>query len=318
MLIPKKLSEPAGFAVRDAQEASTSPRRHLRRCSPAAYDRGVGARYGTSSWSEKGWVGSFYPRGLRPRDFLSHYAQCFDTVEADVTYYRVPDAALVRGWADKVPEGFLLAAKFPRSVVHCGEGRQPDGSRVLLPGAVEAERDGFLEGMALLGEKCGPLVLQFPYFNRSAFPSPEPFLERLDAFLAELPGSFRYAVEVRNRDWLGEPLTAVLRRHGAGLVLAALPGVPHPEVLARRFDLLTADFLYVRLIGDRRATDALTTTFDRVVVDRGRDLRRWADFLRPIVRGGTEVLCYANNHYAGHGPATIRELARLLGEVPGA
>ena len=66
----------------------------------------MAACFGTSSWSEKGWVGSFYPSGTAPRDFLAYYATRFETVEADVTYYRVPDLALVRGWDAKVPAGF--------------------------------------------------------------------------------------------------------------------------------------------------------------------------------------------------------------------
>ena len=69
-------------------------------------------RWGTSSWSEKTWVGSFYPKGTPPGDFLSIYADTFDTVEADVTYYRIPDVRMVAGWVRKTPAGFTLSAKF--------------------------------------------------------------------------------------------------------------------------------------------------------------------------------------------------------------
>ena len=275
-------------------------------------------RLGTSSWSEKGWVGAFYPRGTAPRDFLAHYATQFDTVEADNTYYAVPGRDLVRGWASKVPEGFLLSAKFPRSIVHCGQGPQPDGERVLAPGGVDAQRDAFLEVMRLMGSKCGPLVLQFPYFNRRAFLSPGPFLERLDWFLGSLPADFRYAVEVRNKAWVGSDLLDLLRGHGVALVLVDLPYMPHASSLAERLGgpqaLETADFLYVRLIGDRKATNALTKTFDEIVLDRSGELARWADYLRPAVARATETFVYANNHFAGHGPTTIRELAKLLAE----
>jgi uncharacterized protein YecE (DUF72 family) len=269
-------------------------------------------RYGTSSWSEKAWVGPFYPPGTRPADFLTHYATQFDTVEADVTYYRVPDTRLAAGWARKVPPGFRLAAKFPRSVVHCGAGPHPDGERVLVPEFVNADRDAFLAGMALLGERCGPLVLQFPYFNRRAFPAGGVFLERLDAFLGGLPPDFRYAVEVRNERWIGPPLLEVLRRHRAALVLVALPYMPHPERLARSLDLFTTDFNYVRLIGDRKATEAAAERFDRVVLDKRAELLRWAEFLRPAVARAAETFAYANNHFAGYGPGTIRELAEMV------
>src|SRR5206468_3839445 len=75
-------------------------------------------RFGTSSFSSEDWVGPFYPPGTAPGDFLRHYAHAFDTVEVDATYYAVPSARTVDGWVAKTPEGFLLAAKFPRSIVH--------------------------------------------------------------------------------------------------------------------------------------------------------------------------------------------------------
>ena len=154
--------------------------------------------YGTSSWSEKSWAGGFYPAGLAASLQLAHYATQFGTVEADMTYYRVPDRKLVAGWEAKTPSGFVLSAKFPRSIVHGGEEAAPDPKRVLAPEFVGADLERFLGAMALLGEKCGPLVLQFPYFNQRAFASVEPFLERLDSFLAQLPPTFRYGVEVRS------------------------------------------------------------------------------------------------------------------------
>lgn len=269
--------------------------------------------YGTSSWSEKSWKGVFYPSGTKPGDYLRHYATQFGTVEADVTYYRVPDAKLVRSWKEKTPEGFLLSAKFPRSIVHAGEGARPDASKVLVPELVRRDTERFLESMALLGSRCGPLVLQFPYFNRSAFASPEPFLERLAGLLEALPGDFRYAVEIRNRAWLDEQLLELLRAQGTALVWADLPYMPHPAQLAARGDLTTADFAYVRLIGDRRAVEARTESFDRIVLDQGERLQAWAELLLATLERAPETYAYANNHFAGHGPETIRDLARRMG-----
>lgn len=274
-------------------------------------------RLGTSSWSEQSWVGSFYPAGTKPADFLSWYATQFSAVEADVTYYRVPGAAMVRGWEKKVPEGFRLCAKFPRSIVHGGESAQPDPERVLLAESVQADTDAFLGAMALLGGKCGPLVLQFPYFNRQAFAGPKPFLERLDRYLERLPADFRYAVEVRNKSWIAEPLLEILRARRAALVWVDLAYMPHPADLAREHDILTTDFVYARLIGDRKRVEALTQEFDRVVLDQRPRLERWAELLRGLPSDVREVYAFANNHYAGHGPATIRELAALMrGEQP--
>lgn len=274
-------------------------------------------RLGTSSWSEQSWVGSFYPPGTKPADFLSWYATQFKAVEADVTYYRVPGTAMVRGWEKKVPEGFRLCAKFPRSIVHGGESATPDPERVLVPDAVQADTDAFLGAMASLGGKCGPLVLQFPYFNRQAFPGPKPFLERLDGYLGRLPEGFRYAVEVRNKSWIAEPLLEILRARSVALVWVDLAYMPHPADLARERDILTTDFVYARLIGDRKRVEALTQKFDHVVLDQRPRLERWAELLRDLPSDVREVYAFANNHYAGHGPATIRELAALMrGETP--
>lgn len=265
--------------------------------------------YGTSSWSEKSWAGVFYPAGLPAREQLVHYATQFSTVEADVTYYRVPDAHMVRGWAAKTPEGFRLAAKFPRSIVHAGESAQPDPARVLVRELAVPDLERFLSAMEQLGAKCGPLVLQLPYFNLKVFASLDAFLERLLPFLDALPRTFRYGVEVRNKAWIGERLLGELRARNVALVWVDIAYMPHPADLARHFDMLTADFAYARLIGDRKAIEALTPTLDRIVADQGERLARWAELLRATLERVPEVYAYANNHYAGYGPETIRDLA---------
>jgi len=267
---------------------------------------------GTSSWSEKSWSGVFYPSGMASGDMLAYYAKHFATVEADVTYYRIPSRGMIQGWRNKTPPGFTISAKFPQSIVHGGAGPQPDPTKLLLPTATASDTARFLEAMSELGDKCGPLVLQFPYFNRSAFSTIEPFLERLDAFLSRLPRAFRYGVEIRNRDWIGPALLDLLRQHQVGLVLVDLAYMPHPADLAQQRDVVTADFVYCRLIGDRKAIDNLTTTFDKIVLDQRPRLQRWSGLIRELLPRVRQVFLYANNHYAGHAPATIRELSTMI------
>lgn len=273
--------------------------------------------HGTSSWSESSWVGAFYPPGTAAGDFLTHYATQFRTVEADTTYYRVPSERMVDGWNAKTPDHFRLAAKFPRSIVHAGTGAAPDADRLLLPEHCGEDAARFLEVMARLGPKCGPLVLQFPYFNRKTFASASPFLERLDNFLAELPERFRYAVEIRNKGWVKQPLLDILRRHRVAMVWVDLLYMPHPADLAEQFGgvapLCTTDFVYARLIGDRKKVDdAGGGRFDQIVVDQSSRLDRWGKLLSELLDSGHDAWVYANNHYAGHGPATIRDLARRV------
>jgi uncharacterized protein YecE (DUF72 family) len=268
--------------------------------------------HGTSSWSEKSWVGPFYPEGTRPADMLAFYATQFPTVEADTTYYRIPPREMVRGWRTKTPEGFVVSAKFPRSVVHGGEGIAPDATKLLDWSVVGGDVERFLDAMSELGPKQGPLVVQLPYLNRSAFASVEPFLERLDAFLEWLPSGPRYGIEVRNKNWIEEPLLALLRKRNMALVLVDIAYMPHPALLAERLDLVTSDFVYARLIGDRKAVEEKTETFDRIVLDQSEKLARWAELLEHLGSRVRETFAYANNHYAGFGPATIRELVRRL------
>ena len=266
--------------------------------------------WGTSSWSEKGWVGPFYPKGTPPGEFLAHYAKHFGSVEADNTYYHAPSAQLVRGWDAKTPPGFVMAAKFPRSIVHGGEAEKPDPARVLVPELVANEAREFVETMQLLGPKLGPLVLQFPYFNQTCFKTVEPFLERLEPFLLALPKGPRYAVEVRNKNWIAAPLLHLLKRTRTPLVLVDLAYMPAPWELLERHELVTGDFLYARLIGDRKAVEQRTQTFDHLVLDQSERLGRWAELLRRLAPHVRETFAFANNHYAGYAIDTVRELIR--------
>ncbi len=269
-------------------------------------------RCGTSSFSAPEWVGTFYPRGTRPGDFLRHYATQFDTVEVDATYYHVPAPETVDAWVDKTPEHFVVAAKFPRRIVHAGAGPAPDPDRLLLRDATDAERDAFLEVMARLGKRQGPLVLQFPYFGPECFPTREAFMARLESFLADLPRELDIGVEIRNRDWLDASFAAHCRRAGAALVLVDRVGMPHGDDVAQRFDPLTGRCAYVRLLGDRARIERITTRWEREVIDHRASLERWAALLLRLAARDTTVFVYANNHYAGHAPTTIRRLQALV------
>lgn len=279
---------------------------------PEPYTPDAPVRFGTSSFSSKDWVGPFYAPGTPPGRFLTEYARHFDTVEVDSTYYKVPSARTVDGWAQKTPPGFLLSAKFPREVVHAGATQRPDGRSVLDPDSTYEIRDQFLEVMHRMGDRLGPLVLQFPYFNREAFPSQGPFLDRLDRFLRDLPrDGFRYGVEVRNRGWVTSKLRDLLHHHDVSMVLVDQAWMPHADEVEEKMDPVTSDVVYVRLLGDRKAIERITKTWGCEVIDQTPRLERWASFLTRMMDRGVRVLVYVNNHYAGHGPTTVRRLMDL-------
>ena len=131
----------------------------------------------------------------------------------------------------------------------------------------------------------------------------------MSLYLKSLPSTLRYRVEVRNKVWLSSELMDVPRRHCVALVLLDLVYLPHLADVA--LDLITTDFTHVRLIGDRQAFQAKTKQFDRPVLDRSERLERWVEYISALA-ARIEVCLYANNHHAGHGPATIRELAERI------
>jgi len=244
-------------------------------------------RLGTSGWSYKSWVGVFYPEGTAPANYLRRYAEHFDTVEVDSTFYRTPTARMVDGWAAATPPGFVFAAKVPQVITH--EKR--------LQGC-EAEVELFLDRMGRLGAKCGPLILQFEYtFHADQF-------ETLAAFLKSLPSAFRYAVEVRHRSWFTEAFFGLLRERNVALVLHDLHYMP-------RLDRLTADLTVIRLLG--RRADVPDEPFDEVRINRDREIMGWVERIRRYRESGASIFAYANNRYQGHAPATVRSLLAALG-----
>ncbi len=280
---------------------------------PALYDASALVRVGTSSFSSKDWVGPFYKSGTPPAAFLTQYAREFDTVEVDTTYYALPRRRLVDGWREKVPEGFVLSAKFPKSIVHAGKTFRPDATRVMDPDATYEDRDVFLETMQRMGPKLGTLLIQFPYFNREAFPSSGPFLERLDPFLRDLPkDGFRYALEVRNKAWVKQDLLDICRTHGVSFTLVDQGWMPHGDEVMERLDPITGPECYIRLLGDRKHIEKLTTTWEKEVILHEGRMQRWAKLIAGMVKKGQRTLVYVNNHYAGHAPATVRRLRDLI------
>lgn len=238
---------------------------------------------------------------MKPAAYLNYYAQHFDTVEVDSTFYRTPAASTVKAWYDKTPPSFVFALKVPQIITH---------ERRLLD--CEAEFDEFVVRALLLKEKLGPLLLQFPYFNKDAFATQADFLARLTPFLQRLPQSLSFALEIRNRHWLDAGFAGLLREHKIALALIDQAWMPRPSQWFEKFDPITANFSYIRLLGDRKGIEAKTKVWDKVIVDRTRELQEWVTYTVQIIRRGVPLYIYVNNHYAGHAPATVRLFQDLI------
>jgi uncharacterized protein YecE (DUF72 family) len=260
---------------------------------------------GTSSWTAKGWLGTFYPSGTKPADFLAHYARRYTTVEIDATFYATPPVSTVAGWRDKTPDGFLFAAKAPQAITH--EKFLED---------CEHELHGFLEAMSGLGPKLGPILFQFPYFAKKQGVTEDEFLTRLVTFLKTLPkAGYRFAVEVRNKTWMNPALFEILHDHGVACCLIDHPWMSPPDQLFKHKEIVTAPFAYVRWLGDRYGIEKITKVWNQTVVDRSKDLDRWVPHLRALIEKKTEVFGYVNNHYGGYAPADIDALIGKLAEA---
>ncbi len=245
-----------------------------------------GLYLGTSGWSYADWEGTLYPEGLAPGARLAEYVKSYATVEIDSTFYGTPRRSTVQKWREVAPEGFLFAAKFPQEITH----------EKNLAGC-EGAAENFVRVMEGLGDRLGPLLLQLPpSFTVEG-------MDTLETFLDSLPDGFRYAVEVRHRSWLRPDLTDLLWEHGAVLTLVDYPRMP-------RVEEATADFVYIRWLGDRREFPEGHTHPKK---DRRKDLRWWSALVDRFLSEGRTVFAYANNHYQNHSPSTLEQFLGLRG-----
>lgn len=256
---------------------------------------------GSCSFTAQGWETSFYPPGLKKTAYLGFYGQQFNSVEVDATFYGAPSEKTVTRWYEQTPEDFIFACKVPQSITH--EACMVD---------CEDEFLQFVNVMSGLKHKLGPMLFQFPYYNRKAAVGPKEFLDRLRVFLPNLPGELRFALEIRNKDWVGPELLDLLRKNKVALALIDHPWMSRPCDLMRNGDIVTSDFVYVRLLGDRYAIEQLTKTWSKTVVDRNHELTEWSAVVDQLLAREVKVYTYVNNHFAGHSPETLRQFLEML------
>ena len=255
---------------------------------------------GTSSFSSKDWCGVFYPEKLPQKEMLRHYATRFPAVEIDSTFYGTPTEKTVLGWKERVPPGFQLSVKMPELITH--EKMLED---------CDEELATFLKVMDLLEDRLGPILLQFQYFKKTDIPLPD-FMQRLVKFLPKLPRDRRFAVEVRNKPLVTPRYLDLLRQHGCAFTLIDHPWFERPGTLMARYDVITADFCYVRWLGDRYAIEEITKNWGKVVVDRASEMDEWAKVIAQLLAKNVRVYAFANNHYSGHAPSAVELFRKAL------
>lgn len=258
---------------------------------------------GTSGWRYPDWLGSFYPADSKPQDLIQYYARYFRSVELDSTYSTIPARAMVAGWKENTPPGFIFAAQVPGVITH---------QKVMKD--CQHEFTTFLNSVELLGDHLGPLLLQFPYFNRNVFASRAQFDKLLLPFLKTLPKEFKFAVEIRNKNWITWDFLEMLRDHSVAFVVVAQAWMPSIDVLARALDLLCSDFFYARFIGDRK--EAKTQRWDHLTEDKTSELIVWIEELKKIADRASRVYVFFSNHYAGFAPGSVELFHQLWHNPP--
>jgi uncharacterized protein YecE (DUF72 family) len=239
-------------------------------------------RVGCSGWNYRHWKEPFY-EGRPARLWLQHYAEHFDAVEVNATFYRLPTVKAVAGWVDQTPDGFLFSVKASRFLTHVKRLRELG------------------EGVARFYERLGPL-LDSPKLGPVLWQLPESFRrddERLASALERLPPD-RHCFEFRHESWFTEDVYALLREHGAALVIGDAPNRPFQ---ARE---LTAGWTYVRFHHGSRGRDG---NYSDAELETWR--RRFAQW-----RTRVEVFAYFNNDWAmARSRRNFRRYIRFAGSL---
>jgi uncharacterized protein YecE (DUF72 family) len=227
---------------------------------------------GTSGYNYPEWKGTFYPENLAAAKMLPYYAERFSTVEINYTFYRMPTAKLVAGWAMQVPPAFKFTLKAPKRITHDRKLRD----------AADLVR-GFCEAASELGPQLGALLFQLaPTFKKD--------LAVLDEFLGVLPPRVCGAFEFRHDSWLDDEVYARLRDRNLALCIADSESRSTPVVA-------TADYAYLRL-RDEGYTD--------------QHIAEWAARVGELSTICKDVYVYFKHEEEGKGPLFARQLLGIL------
>jgi uncharacterized protein YecE (DUF72 family) len=235
---------------------------------------GARIRIGCSGWEYRHWRGDFYPRDVLQSHWLEYYAQHFDTVELNGTFYRLPDVATFEAWRGRVPPEFRFAVKASRYLTHNRRLQEPSEPLNRL----------WTRALHLRG-RLGPMLYQLP-------PRWRLDIDRLNTFLEALPPRRRQAIEFRDPSWHDSSVYPLLRRHRVALCLHDMPQAKSPAEPI-------GPFVYVRFHG--RAG-----TYGGRYADGALD--RWAHRLAEWKAGGLSAWVYFNNDVGGDAP---RDAVRL-------
>lgn len=241
-------------------------------------------RVGCSGWMYDSWRGRLYPEGAPKRRWLELYAEHFDTVEVNSTFYRLARREAVAAWVTQTPPGFLFSVKASRYLTHVRRLRDiEDGIRRFyepIEPLIEASR-------------LGPVLWQLPEnFHRDD--------GRLEGLLELLPPGL-HTIEFRHPSWFVAGVMELLRARGVALTIGDHPSRPFQTYEA------TADWRFVRFhYGARGRAGNYSAT----------EIAAWAERIA-LWRHRQSIYVYYNNDWNSYAPANARLLLRRLSPEPG-
>lgn len=233
-------------------------------------------RIGTSGWHYGHWAGPFYPPDLPKDKWLEYYAQRFDTVEINNTFYQLPREETFRNWRKQAPAGFLFTVKANRYITHIK--RLKDPQEVL---------DRFFERVRLLKKNLGPILYQLP-------PSLHKDLARLELFIELLPKSNFAVFEFRHESWYCEDTYKLLDKFNVGFCIHDLSGLESPRVV-------TGDIIYVRFHG---TTGRYSGCYSKPM------LGNWAKWLKDHAKDVHSIYVYFNNDACAYAVSNAKTLKK--------
>ena len=240
-----------------------------------------GVHVGCSGWNYKHWREIFYPKGLPVSRWFGFYAEHFDTVEINNSFYRLPKPETFDKWRDQAPPGFVYAVKANRFITQ---------AKKLLDCKEPVER--MMPAVRRLGDRLGPVLYQLP-------PSLKFNPERLASFLDIVPKDVTNVFEFREKSWYVEETFDLLERFGASLCVHDMPGSSSERIAV-------GPAAYLRFHG---------TSGKYVGRYSDESLLSWSDWLVGQVRNGRETWAFFNNYMFGHAIEDALTLKSIVGQA---
>jgi uncharacterized protein YecE (DUF72 family) len=273
---------------------------------------------GTCSWNYDSWEGLVYTRKERSAaDYLTEYARHFNTAEIDSWFYKIPDPAEAKLYAENTPETFMFTCKVYEGLTLTHE-RSWNRPEKLSKNAHFLSRDlyyRFLEAIEPAHAKIGLIMFEFEYLNKEKMESVHAFMDQFDDFYANIDKTIPIGIEIRNKNYLTPEYFSFLQAKGIIHVFSEkLYMPPVTEVFARYRDYL-GDTLVIRLLGgDRSEIEKKTGNKWNRIVEEKPNKREIIQMSVDSKFDHGKVIINVNNHYEGSAPLTISALRHLYEE----